>query len=225
MGGDDAPKQEESKEERAQAEAAVASWNERFDDGYADLERQAITDAGMDHSNYLGGRASADVAQAESQAYAANLRDGVSAPEMQRTGNAISEAVTAANVASESEAQNLQTNALIQTAKTGRDVATTASNGLRTAATLGASRATNKVQNDILVSNAEADAKFKAAQGAITGAGMRAEGYRLGKGGIEKTHKGFGPEKLGKAEAAALAEKEPSMGWGKSLATLGGTLR
>tara|TARA_B110000116_G_scaffold127809_1_gene110799 strand:+ start:7666 stop:8340 length:675 start_codon:yes stop_codon:yes gene_type:complete len=224
MGGGDAPEQEESKAERAQAESAVASWNERFDDGYVDLEKQAITDAGVDHASYLGGRASADIAEAERGAYAANLRDGATGFELQRTGNAVSDSITAANVSTEAEAQNLRTNALVTTAKTGRNVATTASQGLRSAATLGASRATNKVQNDILVSNAEASAKGAALQGAITGAGLRQEGYRFGKGGIEKSHEPGLMKNKALSSEDKLKNKDKTIGWGKTAGLMVGSL-
>ena len=67
MSGGGAPKQEISEAEKFQGEQAVARWNERVGDGYLDLEKDAVADSKLDHSDLFEGMASADLSHAEAR--------------------------------------------------------------------------------------------------------------------------------------------------------------
>ena len=191
MSSSKAPKQEISKQERIQSQRAAEKWNERIDDGYLELEMEAVADSELDHSGRIAGQASGDVALAEADALSSEMSaGGPTARGLSDLGNTINAAVTTADVDAKSEAQKLKDTKMLGVSKLGSDVSLNTSNALKTSAGLGASRAVNKLQNETLVNNSKASALMTAAEGLGTGMMMRSNGYRLGKGGLTRIDTG-----------------------------------
>lgn len=187
----DAPEQKPSQAEVTQARNAANRWNERVNEGYLELEKQALADSQVDHSQYIGGRASADLAAQEQQGLRALVGAGGQANDLLSLGNTVAEAETTQDVDTASQATQLRDARMVEMGKVGQDVAANAESGLRSAAHLGASRANNKLNNKILTDNAKFAAVMSAASGAANGAAMRADGFRLTKSGMQKTHEGW----------------------------------
>lgn len=202
MGGS-TPKQRPSAQEVEQARAAAQRWNERIDDGYLQLEREGVADAYNDHSGYIGGRASADLAKEESKgvqqtAALGGIRD------MQALGRTTTAAEATQEVDAAQTAQRYRDNRMIEMGKVGQDVAATGAAGLRNSAALGHERAAGKLQAKILEDNSRFAAGMQAASGLANGMAMRAEGFRVGKDGLRRTHeKGlFGAKPLSESMSA-----------------------
>jgi hypothetical protein len=204
MGGSSAPKQKISSEEKDMAVQAASRWNERIDDGYLDLEKQAIADAGLDHTNLIGGRSSADLAISERAGLRGVVGSGGSNRDVAEFGNTIAGASTTQDVDSASQAQSMRDTKRLGVSKLGSDIALTSSGGLRNAAANASSRSMNKVDNQILKSNAKTNAVLSAASGFASGAALRNEGFRMTKQGLAKTN---APGFNNKAPSGADLEK------------------
>ncbi|MGH1374440.1 MAG: hypothetical protein ACRBBW_20555 [Cellvibrionaceae bacterium] len=185
MGSSKTPKQEVSEQEKLQSQQAAKQWNERIDDGYIQLEQDAIADAQLDHSGQISGQASGDVAVAEAEGLRSQIRaGGPNSRGLSSIGDAVNTAVTTADVDSKSSAQTLKDTKMVGISKLGTDVALGASGALKTSAGLGASRALTEVNNKILVNNSKTAAMMTAAEGLGTGYMMKAQGYSIGKNGL-----------------------------------------
>ena len=198
MGGDEPEKQGPSAQEKSQAKNAASRWNERIDDGYLRLEKQAVADARTDHSGVIGARSSADLAQQEAQGLRQAVAAGGSSGDISEFGNAVAAADSTREVDVAQQAQNLQDARMLDVAKVGQNVAGNAESGLRAASVLGASRASNELQNKVLEDNAKFSAKLSAASGFANGLGLRDQGYRLNTSGMQRTNeKGLRGASLG----------------------------
>lgn len=186
--GGKTPEQKISPEEIQYAQTAAARWNERIDDGFLEVEQQAVADAGMDHFNFIAGRNSAEMARAERVGYDQLRKGGGTANDLRDFGNTITAASTMSDVDSATRSQSLRDSRRLNVAKVGQDVALTASSGLANAAQQGNERALTTVQNKIAEGNAKVNAISDAVGGAVTGATLRADGYRLTKEGMQRTH-------------------------------------
>ena len=210
-GGSKTPKQKISAKERMQAKQATAKWNERIDDGYIQLEKDGIREASADHSGVIGGRASADVAIAERAGLRQAVRAGASNRDVTSFGNTIAGAETTRRVDTDNQALSMKDSRRLGMAKVGQDVAQTSSSGLREAAQLGSLRAQTEVENRILKDNAKFGAMMDIAGGAASGAALRAEGFRMNKSGLQRTH---GSGLRGKPLADPdLTKKGNNMSW------------
>ena len=66
MGGS-APEAETPESEKLASRIGAQRWNQRYDDGYAQLEQEAIVDAGRNRHGLYVGRANADLAALEAK--------------------------------------------------------------------------------------------------------------------------------------------------------------
>ena len=211
-----AKKIEVSEATKSEARLAAARHNERIDDGYIGLEQKAIADSGRDHSGYIKGRGSAGLAQSETDAVKASVRSkGAGLRELSRTGDAIAAGVNAVDVSSAQTARNLNDEKSLAVAKTGQDIADSAASGLRAGSTLSTRTAIQKLNNDILVSDARSAAMGEAAGAVVNGATMRADGYRLGKDGLSRTRTTTSPDGSG-----ADVEVTDKLGWKGALGAI-----
>lgn len=188
-GGSSAPKQKISETEKTQARFAVNKHNERIQDGFADLELRMVQDAvNRDYEGFLGGRSSADVAKAETQAYEAKTATpgAMSLRDFRSTGDSVAAGLRQSQVDAATTNETLRDQSRVAMAKLGGDISDTTSGSLAEAARRGGSTAAQKVQNDILKSNARTEAVMTAAKGALSGATLRADGYRLKGGKLTK---------------------------------------
>jgi len=189
MGGSSTPKQKTSQSEIAQAQQAIAKHNERIDDGFAALEARMVDEArSEDFSNFLGGRSSADVAATEKDAYQAKTATpgAMSLRDFSSTGDAVASGVRQSEVDAVVSNESLRDTNRLGAAKVGQDVSELTAASLKSAARRGSDTAAQKVQNDILKSNARTQAVLTVANGALQGATLRADGYRFSKGGLQK---------------------------------------
>ena len=186
FGGGGAPKREPTQQEIVQSRQAVERFNQRVDDGLLDLERDVVDEADTDFSAFLGGRASADVAQSEIQALRTNTQTGATARGLNRVGNSVNRAANTAAVDAVGQARSLRDSRRIGAAKVGEDIALNTSQGLAESAKRASRQATSELQNDILRDNSRTQAILTAAGGAAQGAVARDQGFSLTGDGLVK---------------------------------------
>lgn len=190
MGGGKTPKQEETQAEKSAAQNAQARWAERQGDGYLDLEKRQIADSTRDMTSVIHGRANADLARGERQAYAAAAP---TVAELDQVGNVTGEAL--ASTATDSAKAGLQYSDAkrMNTVRIGNDMATSTTASLGELATRANRTASEKLQNKVMVSNAKMQAGMKLLGGAVEGYNMHKAGYDFNaRDGV--THKD--PKKL-----------------------------
>jgi hypothetical protein len=144
-------------------------YNERFDDGYADLEQDAIDSSNTDRSGALAGRASSDVAGVDKQM---SLM-GVNGPE----ATAIS-AKTSGTVAAHSRSRlgagvaddKARLNAKLGTVATGQGTMKRSDSGLSTLASMDLNTEISKGKASLIKSQASLDAASSVIAGVTGGA-------------------------------------------------------
>lgn len=173
MGGD-TPKQEETAAEKVSAENAAQRWSERVNDGYLDLEKRQIADSTRDMTQVIHGRANADLARQERVAYAATTPDAAS---MDQVGNTIGSALASTAVNSARAGFKYSDAKRMNTVRIGNNMAATSTSTLADMSTQANRSASEKVQNQIMVSNAKMQAGMTALGGAVQGHNMKKAGY------------------------------------------------
>ncbi|WP_067586401.1 hypothetical protein [Endozoicomonas ascidiicola] len=147
-GSSDAPEVEQTPQEIQAAKAAVAKYNEFHQDGYVGLEKAAIADSRIDHSRSLKGLAAADLAQTETVGYQAanNNRSGMGFTSL---GNAIGNTLGTLNTSAEQQGLQIMDRKKVGAARTGQDLANTASGSLMASARNGLSKAMVETESTI----------------------------------------------------------------------------
>lgn len=181
-GGGSAPQVKETAAEKIAGIKAKSRWNERAQDGYLDLERKQVADSERDYREFFGSRASADVAAKELEA---NKTMGpATVQQLGDLSNTIRDASAAANRDSAVQAAAIKDNRRINSVRLGSDVAGSALQGFGSSAALAARRATDKVQNKIITTNARNQMIMDLAGAAVQGGAMRKAGYSVNSGGL-----------------------------------------
>lgn len=214
MGGK-APKQKVSSSETDQSNAAVSKWNERVTGGYLGLEKDGVADSKRDHTGFIVGRSSADLAQEEAKGLRGVNAAGGKQRDFNKFGTDVASSLATGATDAAKAGQTLRDTRMVGSMKVGQDVSLTAGSGLRTAAIVGNTNASAKLQNSVLKSNAKFSAITEAAGGAMTGATLRADGFRLTNKGLQKTNEvGLLGKGLGKDDLeASLKQKSNTLGW------------
>ena len=196
-GGGDTPEVKPSQSEVLAGREGVDKWNERQDDGYVQLEQDAITDASRDHSNMLQGRASADLAGQTGLAYQAAANTG-SAFALGNTANVASAANSQGMNAALQANQTVNDQKKLGVIQTGQDVTKSNDGILSSQVNRQLQSSISDVQNDIMVSNAKTQAIMDVVG---TGVGLYASGafkakpdprYSTGTMSNGKKHYGIG---------------------------------
>lgn len=203
MGGD-TPEQKETAAEKISAENASQRWSERINDGYLDLEKRQITDSTRDMTSVIHGRANADLARGERAAYAAA---GRTTADMDQVGNTTGQALAATAVDSSAAGLKYSDSKRINTVRIGNNMAASTTSTLGDLAALANRNAGEKLQNQVMVSNAKMQAGMQVVGGAVQGYNMKKAGYDFNlKEGVTHTGKdgqkvvdgyGFVSKKLG----------------------------
>ena len=183
MSGGDAPEQEVPFSSKQQAYDAAAKYEEWRDDGYQQLELDALKEANKDYSHYLQGRSSADVAQAAAGLPAATMQaSGGQSLAMDAQGHGIAEAFASAQQDAREGAMNLQTQQRLSAAGVGNNVAMQSAGALDAMAKTSTNNAIQQLQRDAMLQNSENAMKAQIVGGAMSGGMMRA-GSAVGSDG------------------------------------------
>ena len=170
--GGDAPEIEISASEKIAAQEAVNKYNERIDDGYTQLEDQAITDARADHTGLLKGTGAADLAQQEAQAYqsASGTRRGL---DFNNIGTATATSNAQMNSGTEQQGLQIKDAKMMGVVNTGQDKANNAAGAVMSSAKNGLSSAMSDLSAEMTRINAR-----NQALGQVVGAGLAAGAYK-----------------------------------------------
>lgn len=166
--GGSAPKQKESASEKEYALQAAKRLTEWKQDGYEDLEKDAIADSNVDVSELIKGRTNADAEQT-----AAGLGQAIPATGgVQTLASAIRDLTGSKRIAldkAQKTAQEYKVNKQLTTAKTGQDVQGLSAASLSSTANNAARTSAAEVQNKVLQSQAKGAALASIVSGGVAG--------------------------------------------------------
>ena len=174
-GGGGAPEQKPSAQEITAAKEAVNKYNERHTDGYVGLERDAITDSKVDHTEPFRGVTSAELAKQEAQAYemAAAGRRGI---DFSDVGLATSLSKAAGDNEARFNALGLKDTKTMGVVNTGQDIANNSAGATMNLAQGGAVKGLAKLEGEITQLNAR-----NKAISSVLGTAMSAGAYKYGQ--------------------------------------------
>ncbi len=172
MGGS-APEQKPSQSEVEAARSAVDKWNERYDDGYVDLEKKAIADSKVDHTGQLKGIAAADLAQQESMAYE-SASPGRRGLDFGAVGTAMATSSGKATADAEKQGIQIKDAKTMGVIRTGQDMANNSGNAVMAAASNGFSSAASDVNAELSRLNSR-----NSALGQITSTALSVGAYKM----------------------------------------------
>ncbi|CAM3844831.1 hypothetical protein [Parendozoicomonas haliclonae] len=183
MSGSDAPEAEVSESSKQQAIQAAAKYEEWRDDGYKQLELDALNTAGKDTSRYFEGRAAADIAGgAQGVPQHIMQSTGGQALAMDAGGRNIADAFSTASQDARTNAQSLQLQQKLEAAGIGQNVAQQSAGALNSMAATSTNNALQKLSRDTMVHQSEQAIAQGAISGASSGLMMRA-GNAVGSDG------------------------------------------
>lgn len=175
------PKVKETLAEKQQAQQAVDRWNERKNDGYIALEQAQAAESGRDNTALFAGRTAADVAHAEKTAYGTAGHDSASYGRVANTlGGALATGATDAATAGLKYSDARKVSAI----KMGNNIAGDVSTNLDSMASRASRRATEKVNNDVMINNAKFNAGMQVVGAGIQGNAMKNAGYSVDGSGV-----------------------------------------
>lgn len=178
--GGRAPKQKQSAEEIRAAKSAVDKWNERQEDGYVDLEHQAIADSRVDHTGRLQGIGAANLAQQEAMAYNA-ASAGRKGLDFGAVGTAMATSAGKTNALAEKQGLQIRDAKTMGVIRTGQDMANNSANTVMAAARNGFSSSSADLQAQMTRLQARNQAIGQVASTAMAaGAYKMAQPKRLG---------------------------------------------
>jgi hypothetical protein len=153
---------------RLQAETGVRRYNERFEDGYRDLETKAIDDSNVDRSGAIASRAGADLAGMDRSTKKIGA-NGPSASAINDRSNTIATGASRINSSAKSHNLQMQDAKKLATVQTGLGQMKNADLALQTVSSNAVNTEFTNAQSKIITANGRMDGAMAVMEGIVGG--------------------------------------------------------